>query len=98
MTTFQGSLGHRLSGPKMRVDPNNPDIVYAGNMTGVFFVTYNGGENWTRIDPLLARLALRADKRGLRTRGYHPLIPFKPRNRGRRGMEERRMGPSSPTT
>ena len=56
MTTFQGGLGHRLSGPKMRVDPNNPDIVYAGNLTGIFFVTYNGGENWTRIDPLLAAL------------------------------------------
>ena len=58
MTTFQGSLGHRLSGPKMRVDPNNPDIVYAGNLTGIFFVSYNGGENWTRIDPLLAALLL----------------------------------------
>ena len=44
LTTIQGDIGgNRLSSPKMAVDPNNADIVYVANQTGIFWVTYNGG-------------------------------------------------------
>ena len=40
----------------MAVDPNNADIVYVANQTGIFWVTYNGGSNWSMVTPLLAAL------------------------------------------
>ena len=40
----------------MAVDPNNADIVYVANQTGIFWVTYNGGSNWSMVAPLLAAL------------------------------------------
>ncbi len=42
----------------MAVDPNNQDIVYISNQTGVFFVTYNGGTDWKTVDPLFAALPM----------------------------------------
>ena len=57
LTTIQGDIGgNRLSSPKMAVDPNNADIVYVANQTGIFWVTYNGGSNWSMVTPLLAAL------------------------------------------
>ena len=57
MTTIQGDIGgNRLASPKMAVDPNNADIVYVANQTGIFWVTYNGGTNWSMVAPLLAAL------------------------------------------
>ena len=57
MTTIQGDIGgNRLASPKMAVDPNNADIVYIANQTGIFWVTYNGGTNWSMVAPLLAAL------------------------------------------
>lgn len=39
----------RYSGPKMAVDPANPDVVYYGTpLVGVWF-TLNGGASWTQI-------------------------------------------------
>src|SRR4029079_5547816 len=32
------------------------DIVYVCNSTGVYFVTYNGGTTWHRVDAMLAAL------------------------------------------
>ena len=57
MTTLQGDIGgNRLASPKMAVDPNNADIVYVANQTGIFWVTYNGGANWSIVTPLLSAL------------------------------------------
>ena len=36
-------------GQKMAVDPNNPNIVYAGTETAGMFVTTNGGTTWTSV-------------------------------------------------
>jgi len=56
MTNLQGGTGNRLNGPKLWVDPNNADIVYVANATGVFFVTYNGGANWSIVKDALQAL------------------------------------------
>ena len=57
LTTIQGDIGgNRLASPKMAVDPNNADIVYIANQTGIFWVTYNGGANWSMVAPLLAAI------------------------------------------
>ena len=36
-------------GQKMAIDPNNPNIVYAGTETAGMFVTTNGGTTWTSV-------------------------------------------------
>ena len=36
-------------GQKMAIDPNNPNIVYAGTETAGMFVTTNGGTTWTNV-------------------------------------------------
>src|SRR4029079_8274655 len=60
LTQCQGSDSNsgsaRYLGPKMAIDPNNKDIVYVCNSTGVYFVTYNGGTTWHRVDAMLAAL------------------------------------------
>lgn len=40
----------RLLGPKMAVDPRNPDIVLIGDSAGRIHRTADGGANWTTID------------------------------------------------
>ena len=35
-------------GQKMAIDPNNPNIVYAGTETAGMFVTTNGGSSWQK--------------------------------------------------
>ena len=58
MTTLQGDIGgNRIASPKMAVDPNNADIVYVANQTGIFWVTYNGGADWSIVTPLLSALS-----------------------------------------
>ena len=57
-TTFQANDSNngsfaRVSSPKMYVDPANPDIVYASNAMGIFFVSYNAGVTWRRPTTLL---------------------------------------------
>ena len=39
----------RILGPKMAVDPANPDVVYAGTPRDGLFVTINGGATWQRV-------------------------------------------------
>tara|TARA_Y100000589_G_C27197935_1_gene647883 strand:+ start:3171 stop:6284 length:3114 start_codon:yes stop_codon:yes gene_type:complete len=31
------------------IDPNNPNTMFAGSVTGGLFVSYNAGANWTRV-------------------------------------------------
>ena len=40
----------RSYGPKMAVDPANPDIVIVGDSAGRFHRTADGGKSWTAID------------------------------------------------
>lgn len=40
----------RMFGPKMAVDPNNPDIVLVGDTAGRIYRTTDGGKSWTVID------------------------------------------------
>ena len=60
MISFQGSWGddtNRLWGNKMAIDPNNENIVYVSNSTGVIFATYNGGTTWHIITDLYAAMS-----------------------------------------
>ena len=40
---------YRTDGQKMAVDPNNPNIVYAGTPSNGLFVTKNGGATWQSV-------------------------------------------------
>lgn len=40
----------RLLGPKMAIDPRNPDVVLLGDSAGRIYRTADGGTSWTRID------------------------------------------------
>jgi photosystem II stability/assembly factor-like uncharacterized protein len=40
----------RTFGPKMAVDPANPDVVYAGTPANGLFGTTDGGVSWQRVD------------------------------------------------
>ncbi len=40
----------RLMGPKMAIDPRNPDIVLMGDTAGQIYRTADGGQSWTTID------------------------------------------------
>lgn len=41
--------GTRTNHPYLAVDPNNPDVVYAGTPSNGLFVTTNGGTSWTLV-------------------------------------------------
>ncbi|MES2904384.1 MAG: hypothetical protein V4696_09390 [Pseudomonadota bacterium] len=47
---FVGTAG-RLFGPKMAIDPRNPDIVLIGDSAGRIYRTADGGTTWATIDP-----------------------------------------------
>jgi hypothetical protein len=47
VTAYPNS-GGSSSGQKMAIDPNNPNIVYAGSADGLF-VTTNGGTTWASV-------------------------------------------------
>jgi photosystem II stability/assembly factor-like uncharacterized protein len=40
---------HRLYGPKMAVDPANPDVVYVSTVSNGVFVTADGGATWSAV-------------------------------------------------
>src|SRR5262245_21867742 len=40
---------HRTNGPKMAVDPANPDVVYVGTARDGVFVTADGGASWRSV-------------------------------------------------
>jgi photosystem II stability/assembly factor-like uncharacterized protein len=44
----------RVYGPKMAVDPANPDVVYTGSPSSGLFVTLDGGARWQRVDAVPA--------------------------------------------
>lgn len=50
-----GSLG-KFGGPHMAVDPNNADVVYIISLSGICYVTYDGGVTLSVITGLLAAL------------------------------------------
>ena len=58
----------RLMGPKMTVDPRNPDIVLLGDTAGRLYRTADGGESWTVIDETQVPA------------GPEPTVAFAPRN------------------
>lgn len=41
--------GNRFNGPKMAVDPINPDIVYCGTPSNGVFVTFDGGATFSAV-------------------------------------------------
>ena len=41
---------YRMDGQKMAVDPNNPNIVFAGTQKAGLWVTRDGGTTWNKID------------------------------------------------
>src|ERR1700722_2996542 len=50
------NAGGSGDGEKMAIDPNNPNIVYAGSANGLF-VTTNGGTTWTSVSGVPVGLA-----------------------------------------
>ena len=42
----------RMYGQKMAVDPNNPNIVYAGTPQNGLWVTSNGGQTWSQVSAI----------------------------------------------
>jgi photosystem II stability/assembly factor-like uncharacterized protein len=49
-------LGHRLNGPRMAVDPLDPDVVYVGDSYGRIYYTDDGFATSTQVTDLLAGL------------------------------------------
>ena len=47
--TENTSDGYRADGQKMGVDPDNPNVVYAGTPFDGLFVTTNGGASWQSV-------------------------------------------------
>ena len=47
--TIEGNDPYRLWGQKMAVDPNNPNVVFAGTPQNGLFVTTNGGTSWQSV-------------------------------------------------
>jgi hypothetical protein len=39
----------RATGPRLTVDPRNPDVVYYGSQLDGMYVTVNGGSSWDRV-------------------------------------------------
>ena len=54
--TADPNAGGSGMGEKMAIDPNNPNIVYAGSANGLF-VTTNGGATWTSVSGVPVGLA-----------------------------------------
>jgi len=46
--------GYAQFGPKMAIDPNNPNIVYVGTTTSGLFVTHDGGVTWQSVSQVPA--------------------------------------------
>ena len=44
-----GGNAYRMDGQKMAVDPNNPNVVYAGTQQNGLFVTADGGATWQSV-------------------------------------------------
>lgn len=47
--TWDANTGEKLIGPKMAVDPINPDVVYFGVLSDSLYVTINGGTSWNTV-------------------------------------------------
>ncbi|WP_344708959.1 Ig-like domain-containing protein [Sphingomonas humi] len=47
--TFDANQANRMDGQKMAIDPNNPNIVFAGTQTDGLWVTRDGGTSWSKI-------------------------------------------------
>src|ERR1700733_9492638 len=45
---------YRMNGQKMAIDPNNPNIVYAGTPSNGLYVSKDGGTTWTRVSAIPA--------------------------------------------
>lgn len=48
-TFMDANWSNRMDGQKMAIDPNNPDIVYAGTQQNGLWVTRDGGVTWQQI-------------------------------------------------
>jgi photosystem II stability/assembly factor-like uncharacterized protein len=44
-----GTDSHRMTGKRMAIDPNNPNVVIVGCQERGAFLTSDGGANWTKI-------------------------------------------------
>jgi hypothetical protein len=55
LNTYYG-LGHRLNGPRIAVDPLDPDVVYVGDSYGRIYYTDDGFETSTQVTDLLGGL------------------------------------------
>jgi len=51
-----GNIGGRTR--SLVIDPDNPDIMYAGAVAGGVWKTYDGGQHWAPLDDLMANLAV----------------------------------------
>jgi hypothetical protein len=52
--TANANDSYGVVGQKMAIDPNNPNIVYAGSEGQGMFVTTNGGTSWTSVSVIPA--------------------------------------------
>ena len=51
-TSVNANGSYTQYGQKIAVDPNNPNIVYAGTGQNGMFVTMNGGQTWSKVSAL----------------------------------------------
>jgi hypothetical protein len=49
VSNFDPNANHRMDGQKMAIDPNNPDVVFAGTQKDGLWVTRDGGTSWNKI-------------------------------------------------
>ena len=52
------SANDRKYGPKIAIDPANPDVVYFGDSAGIVYRTFDGGKSWETVTSLLAALTI----------------------------------------
>ena len=56
---------YRVDGQKMAIDPDNPNIVYAGTALNGLFVTTNGGTTWQSVSGVPVSVASNGDSPGI---------------------------------
>jgi hypothetical protein len=68
-----GHFVDRLRKPHMAVDPQNPDVVWLGGPTGIWWYTFDGGANWSTLSTSEVPLG---SVNGASTAGPNPLVVF----------------------
>jgi hypothetical protein len=59
----------RNTGPRLTVDPRDPDVVYYGSQLQGLYVTRNGGSSWSKVPTALVPTGLVIDLNGSTARG-----------------------------